>query len=136
MRLTAALVATALAAAYLGFAPLLLRHDKALHFGVFFLLTCEFFFMWETKRPWRVTLGAMAGASVVLEWVQPLVSQRRFDPLDIVCNLAGTIVAIAVCSVASASRRRRRRGAEPEVEPQEEEDYVNVALQAVPADQV
>lgn len=116
-----ALVITLIGAAYLGFALVSFNHDKLLHFGVFFTLTVEFFFLWERQRPWKYTIVVLATAAVLLEYVQNIVNpERKFDALDIVYNLHGVILAVAVCCLFQAICSRRRpvhRSIELEIRP-------------------
>ncbi|OBA20147.1 hypothetical protein METBIDRAFT_16165, partial [Metschnikowia bicuspidata var. bicuspidata NRRL YB-4993] len=88
-----------LLAAYLGFSLIALGHDKAIHFVTFFILTAEFYFLWETHRPWKLTVATMTlGAGVLLEYVQTIVNPNRtFDYVDIVYNVHGSLLAVAGC---------------------------------------
>lgn len=114
-------------AGYLGFASLQLGHDKLIHFITFFVLTAEFYHMWQMHRPWKLTFVCMTlGASVALEFVQNLVNPERvFDWIDIVYNVHGSGLALALCVVASlwargAAYRRPLDCVEP--------DYVNISM--------
>lgn len=114
------------AAAYLGFALLHLGHDKAIHFTTFFILTAEFYFIWETHRPWKLSFLVMTlGASISLEFVQGFVNPSRvFDPMDIVYNVHGSVLALVACSVALTALARRRRPAQDD----EVDGYVQVNM--------
>ncbi|KAI5806267.1 hypothetical protein EDC01DRAFT_141895 [Geopyxis carbonaria] len=91
-----------LVAAYLGFSTIHLPvNDKFLHFITFFLLTLCFYWILEASRR-RVVNFTFGICTVVLgigsEFVQNLVSTRKFDVFDILANLVGSALAILLCS--------------------------------------
>jgi len=100
-----AFAALILISAYIGLAPNTVpswkQSDKVLHFIVFFLLTLCFYWILETnkRRTLQLTLFVCTfGLSVGSEIVQALLPNgREFDPFDVVCNVAGSGSAIAIC---------------------------------------
>ena len=125
--------ATLLLAAYLGFSLIQLNHDKAIHFTTFFILTAEFFFLWKVFRPWKFTFVVMTlGASILLEYVQNFINHnRRFDYVDILYNVHGSGLALAMCCLVA--RRRTHIEIERESSPvtpttSDGEDYVDIRM--------
>lgn len=108
--LTLVFVATLLVAAYLGFALVSFGYDKALHFLVFGILTAEFYFLFEIRKPWKLTLVVMTfGASISLEFLQNLVNPKRiFDYEDILYNIMGSAIALVICVVQRSIPTSRR----------------------------
>lgn len=95
-------------AGYLGFASVHLVHDKVVHFVTFFILTAEFYYVFDTAAVrtlrWLTVVICTVGGSVGLEFIQSLVNPARvFDVKDIACNVAGSAMAVALCSI----RRKR-----------------------------
>lgn len=122
-------------AAYLGFSLISLGHDKAIHFVTFFILTSEFYFLWDTYRPWKITVVAMTfGASIALEYVQNFVNpNRKFDYMDIIYNIHGSALAVATCCIIHSYTIRRRAQTSlpqtlPSDEPSDIDDFVNVRM--------
>lgn len=110
-----------------------LNHDKAIHFTTFFALTAEFFFIWQTYRPWKFTFVVMTlGASIFLEYVQNFVNpNRRFDYVDILYNVHGSGLALAICClVARRGPVEFERGSSPAT-PSEIEDYVTISMDEI-----
>lgn len=136
--LTPVFCVTLCVAAYLGFSLVQLPHDKVVHFVTFFLLTAEFYFIWNTYRPWRLTFLTMTlGASVMLEYAQNIINPNRtFDYVDIVYNVHGSALALVLCCVLQSWTGRRRHTVEYEVRGgspmtlliSEDEDYVNIRM--------
>lgn len=120
-----------LAAAYLGFSLIHLGHDKAIHFATFFILTAEFYWLWELLRPWKITCVCMClGASVGLEYLQNLVNPARvFDYFDIAYNVAGSVLALVGCMAVHAYKRRQRY---TPIESDEVEGFVTVRMSEIP----
>lgn len=126
--------ATLLFAAYLGFSLMQLNHDKAIHFTTFFVLTAEFFFIWQTYRPWKFTFVVMTlGASILLEYVQNFVNpNRRFDYVDILYNVHGSGLALVICClVARRGSVEFERGNSPATPTSETEDYVTISMDEI-----
>lgn len=111
-------------AAYLGFALIELKHDKLIHFTTFFILTSEFYFIFDTKYKSLKTLRYITFltctlcASLNLEIVQNMVNPERvFDFADVVYNffgsLSGLLVSITLqtwrLKLARANRIKHRR---------------------------
>ncbi|KAM9930196.1 hypothetical protein OXX59_000697 [Metschnikowia pulcherrima] len=123
-------------AAFLGFSSITLGHDKAIHFVTFFVLTTEFYLLWETHRPWKLTILIMTlGASVTSEYVQNFVNpNRKFDYMDIIFNIHGSALAVAVCCLVHSFMTRRRLPARDfsasiaSAESSDTEGYVNVKM--------
>ncbi|KAF4471982.1 hypothetical protein FALBO_1087 [Fusarium albosuccineum] len=97
-------------------------NDKVLHFFTFFLLTVVFYWVVDTSR--RRTLNmTLVVCTLVLgvgsEFVQSFLDNGRdFDPYDIVANVVGSLVGIAICTwyhkrMLERKRQRRRYNAVP-----------------------
>lgn len=125
--LTSVFIPSLLVAAYLGFALLSLAHDKILHFSAFGILTAEFYFLFEIRKPWRLTILVMTiGACISLEFVQNLVNPKRtFDYEDILYNTMGSLLAVIICIFAQSFRPGSHRIIDVELG---EEDFVYVTL--------
>ncbi|KAE9981504.1 hypothetical protein BLS_007333 [Venturia inaequalis] len=98
-----------LASAYLGLAPSTIpsygQSDKLLHFLIFFLLTLSFYWILEIGRRrnlhitfFACTLVLGVGSEIVQGLLpNPLPQNGRvFDPLDILANLFGSLLALAL----------------------------------------
>ncbi|KAM0716019.1 hypothetical protein Q7P37_008533 [Cladosporium fusiforme] len=113
----AAFVLLCLAAAYLGLAPNQIpkygQSDKGLHFVTFFLLTASFYWILETSRRRLIHLtllvitGFFAIGSEILQALLP--NDRDFDPFDILANVVGSGLALALCSWYHRRMLERRR---------------------------
>ncbi|KAF1824835.1 uncharacterized protein K489DRAFT_351790 [Dissoconium aciculare CBS 342.82] len=114
-----------LLAAYLGLStnkiPQYGHSDKGLHFITFFLLTATFYFTLDTphrRLVLHLTLAfCTAGLSIGSEILQGALpnNNRSFDPYDILANVAGSGIAVLLCSryhkrMLERMRRRRREG--------------------------
>lgn len=86
------------AAGYLGFAEISLQQDKLAHFAVFMVLTAQFYWCFDsasTRALRNVTvMVCCVGGGVLSEFVQGLLPYRTFDPVDILCNVAGSGLAV------------------------------------------
>ncbi|TID13962.1 VanZ domain protein [Venturia nashicola] len=93
-----------LASAYLGLAPSTIpsygQSDKVLHFVTFFLLTLSFYWILEIGRRRNLHITFFACTLVLgvgSEIVQGLLPNGRlFDPLDILANVFGSLLALAL----------------------------------------
>lgn len=88
-----------MASAYLGFADIQLIHDKLLHFVTFFVLSLLCY--WILDAPRKRCINFTVVACTVLggigsEFAQSFLTTRQFDINDIVCNIAGSGLAIAL----------------------------------------
>ncbi|KAI1080386.1 hypothetical protein F5B20DRAFT_111100 [Whalleya microplaca] len=109
-----------LIAGYAGLSSLQLGgvvNDKVLHVLTFFLLTTVFYWIVDTNRRRTLNLTVVVctlGLGLGSEFLQGfLPNGRDFDPLDIVANLAGSALALALCSwyhLRMLERKRLRRG--------------------------
>lgn len=91
-------------ASYLGFSLINLTHDKLIHFATFFILTTEFFFIFRTRSLKQLSYLTFVVCSLCggigLEFLQHMVNMKRvFDPMDILCNLAGSIFGLSLSIV-------------------------------------
>ncbi|EAZ63082.2 predicted protein [Scheffersomyces stipitis CBS 6054] len=107
---------TLVGAGYLGFASIELQHDKLIHFGVFLVLTTEFYFVFDTGHKSLKTLRTITftvctvGGSVGSEVVQSLVNPTRvFDIYDIGCNVLGSLVGLVASSSYEQWRVRQSK---------------------------
>ncbi|KAK9386627.1 VanZ like family-domain-containing protein [Lipomyces mesembrius] len=108
----AAFVLLLLLSAYLGFAPIDLQHDKLVHFLAFFTLTTLFYWIVDTTR--RRLINATIIVCIVLggigsEFVQSFVPYRAFDIFDIVANVIGASLALALSSLYHKRMLERKR---------------------------
>ncbi|KAK9495777.1 hypothetical protein V1508DRAFT_96615 [Lipomyces doorenjongii] len=108
----AAFVLLLLLSAYLGFAPIDVQHDKLVHFLVFFILTTLFYWIVDTTR--RRLINATIIVCIVLggigsEFVQSFVPDRAFDIFDIVANVIGASLALALSSLYHKRMLERKR---------------------------
>lgn len=92
------------------------QSDKVVHFLTCFALTLTFYFILDTsrRRVLHLTLATCTlGIGVGSEVVQGLLpNDRDFDPLDVVANVIGSLVALGLASWyhrRSAERRRRAK---------------------------
>lgn len=92
------------------------QSDKVIHFLICFALTLTFYFILDTsrRRVLHLTLATCTlGIGVGSEVVQGLLpNDRDFDPLDVVANVIGSLVALGLASWyhrRSAERRRRAK---------------------------
>lgn len=100
---------------YMGLAKSLhFDHDKIVHFLVFFILALDFYWIFDATRKQcmnftGVFIGGVGG--IGSEVLQSVVSapDRQFDPLDILFNLLGCILAIVLCSWYHNRLLQRRR---------------------------
>ncbi|KAK9362954.1 hypothetical protein V1527DRAFT_456776 [Lipomyces starkeyi] len=108
----AAFVLLLLLSAYLGFAPIDVQYDKPVHFLVFFTLTTLFYWIVDTTR--RRLINATIIVCILLggigsELVQSFVPYRAFDIFDIVSNVIGASVALALSSLYHKRMLERKR---------------------------
>ena len=92
------------------------QSDKVVHFLICFALTLTFYFILDTsrRRVLHLTLAVCTlGVGVGSEVVQGLLpNDRDFDPLDVLANVIGSLVALGLASWyhrRSAERRRRAK---------------------------
>ena len=92
-------------------------NHKAVHFITFFVLTLLFYWILDTtrRRTLNLTLLVVTGLSGVgseaLRGFLP--NGPQFDPLDLAANVAGSLLALSICSVyhkRMLDRRRRAKG--------------------------
>ena len=103
-RLTKIAFITSLALSiYLGFALISLKHDKLIHFVTFFILTTEFYFIFDTRNKSLKKLRYITFiictlvSGIALEIVQNLVNPSRvFDLNDIIANILGSLSGLGV----------------------------------------
>lgn len=71
-------------------------HDKAQHVTLFFLMALSLYWVADVgkRKATQLTLTGMIAASVASEFLQSVITTRLFDPLDIVANLVGSLIAI------------------------------------------
>ncbi|PKS11212.1 hypothetical protein jhhlp_002973 [Lomentospora prolificans] len=91
-------------------------NDKFLHWVSFFLLTIVFYWILDTtrRRTLNLTLTVCTlGLGVGSEFLQSILPNgRNFDLFDIVANLVGSLMALALCTwyhQRMLERRRQRR---------------------------
>ena len=109
-----------LGAAYLGLSSGLQVpqvNDKVLHFLTFVILTLTFYWILDTTRRRNlnltlliVTFGLGLGSEVLQGF---LPNGRQFDPLDILANVIGSLLALGLCTMyhkRMLDRKRRARG--------------------------
>ncbi|KAK6463762.1 hypothetical protein DFJ63DRAFT_313068 [Scheffersomyces coipomensis] len=145
---------------YLGFANIHLPYDKLIHFVTFFVLTTEFYFVFDTKlkslktlRYITLSICTIAGG-IGSEIIQSLVNPNRiFDPLDIAFNISGSLLSVGLSSwyqssAIKKSKEQRNRyrhvpGQEPDIPTHttahnssdaDEEGYVSIQLNDTAAD--
>jgi len=92
------------------------QSDKVVHFLTCFALTLTFYFILDTsrRRVLHLTLAVCTlGVGVGSEVVQGLLpNDRDFDPLDVLANVIGSLMALGLASWyhrRSAERRRRAK---------------------------
>ncbi|KAI8047799.1 hypothetical protein BDF21DRAFT_433992 [Thamnidium elegans] len=121
----------------LGFAPIKLDqqvNDKLLHFGIFFVLACFLYFLWNlnVKRNLILATSMLLILAIGSEFIQGLLPYRSFDVQDIIANLTGGITGIIVSSLIDycidiKRENKRRFGGKREAEYQsalmEEESF-------------
>ncbi|CAK9436907.1 uncharacterized protein LODBEIA_P14290 [Lodderomyces beijingensis] len=105
-------ILTLIGAAYLGFAQIEVVHDKLLHFVIFCILTVEFYFIFDAqfkslKIVRYLTVAVCTfGGSISSEVVQKFVNKERvFDPYDILYNIGGSLLGLAICVAHSNYRK-------------------------------
>lgn len=143
-----------LIAGYLGFALIHLGHDKLLHFVTFFILTVEFYFVFDIRyksikilRYITFVICTLCG-SVGLEIIQSLVNPKRvFDIYDISSNFVGSLLGLLFSTAFQALRVRRAKNKRLQykktkpvafddqesnaADDHETEEYVNIQMQDV-----
>lgn len=106
-------------AAYLGLGSVQVPqvNDKVLHFVTFFILTLTFYWILDTTRRRALNLTLLIVTAVLgvgSEALQAfLPNGRQFDPIDIAANIAGSSLALGLCTMyhnRMLDRRRRARG--------------------------
>ncbi len=92
-------------------------NNQALHFVTFFALTLSFYWILDTtrRRTLNLTLLVVTGilglGSEALKVILP--NGRPFDPTNIAANLAGSLLALGLCTIyhkRMLDRRRRAKG--------------------------
>ncbi|KAF2200545.1 hypothetical protein GQ43DRAFT_346858, partial [Delitschia confertaspora ATCC 74209] len=91
------------------------QSDKLLHFITFFLVTVTFYWILETSRRKVVQLTISVctiGLGLSSEIIQSLLPNgRQFDPYDIVANILGSGLAVALCNWYHKRMLERKRAA-------------------------
>ncbi|KAF1837932.1 hypothetical protein BDW02DRAFT_565436 [Decorospora gaudefroyi] len=91
------------------------QSDKALHFIAFFLLTLAFYWILETSRRKVLQLTftlCTFGLGIASEVVQGLLPiHRDFDFYDIIANVLGSSLALAICNWYHKRMLERKRAA-------------------------
>ncbi|KAL9043850.1 MAG: hypothetical protein Q9214_002974 [Letrouitia sp. 1 TL-2023] len=92
-------------------------NNKALHFVTYFALTITFYWILDTSRRRLLNLTLLlvtCGLGVGYTILQGLLPNGLgFDPVDILANVLGSLLALGLCSVyhkRMLDRRRRRKG--------------------------
>ncbi|KAH7345989.1 hypothetical protein BKA66DRAFT_602904 [Pyrenochaeta sp. MPI-SDFR-AT-0127] len=91
------------------------QSDKVLHFVAFFLLTLTFYWILETSRrkvlqlTFTVCTLGLGAASEVVQGLLPI--HRDFDYYDIVANVLGSLLALAICNWYHKRMLERKRAA-------------------------
>ena len=92
-------------------------NNKALHFVTFFTLTLLFYWILDTTRRRTLNLTLLIVTCLLgvgSEALQGLLPNgRQFDPLDIVANIIGSLLALGLCTTyhkRMLDRRRRAKG--------------------------
>jgi VanZ family protein len=125
---TAAFTFFLLGAAWLGLSSVQVPqvNDKILHFATFFILTVTFYWILDTTRRRTLNLTLLvvtAGLSIGSEALQGFLRNgRQFDPLDIAANIAGSLLALGLCTLYHNRMLERRRRARYGIVPQDAED--------------
>ncbi|OAL45987.1 hypothetical protein IQ07DRAFT_590774 [Pyrenochaeta sp. DS3sAY3a] len=95
--------------------PTYKQSDKVLHFLAFFLLTLTFYWIIETSRrkvlqlTFTVCTIGLGLASEIIQGLLPI--HREFDSYDIVANVSGSILALALCNWYHKRMLERKRAA-------------------------
>lgn len=88
-------------------------NDKVLHWFSFFLLTCIFYWIIDTNRRRTLNLTLMVctlGLGVGSEFLQSVLPNgRNFDLFDIVANIVGSLMGVALCTWYHQRMMERRR---------------------------
>lgn len=138
--LTLGFFASLAIAAYLGFALVQLPHDKLVHFITFYILTLEFYFLFDTgnkslKILRFLTVGWWICSSIFLEIAQSIINPKRvFDVNDILANVLGGGAAFGTALVIQAQLVKRARAGRYRHlnESIDGEEFVNVELPEIP----
>ncbi len=92
-------------------------NDKFVHFVTFFVLTLTFYWILDTTRRRTLNLTLLlvtVGLGLGSEALQAILpNDRLFDPFDIVANIAGSLLALGLCTMyhkRMLDRRRRAKG--------------------------
>ncbi|KAF2466695.1 uncharacterized protein BDR25DRAFT_73843 [Lindgomyces ingoldianus] len=91
------------------------QSDKALHFLAFFLLTISFYWILETSRrkvlqlTFTVCTVGLGFASEIVQGLLPI--HRDFDYYDVVANMLGSMLALALCNWYHKRMLERKRAA-------------------------
>ncbi|ODQ63965.1 hypothetical protein NADFUDRAFT_84023 [Nadsonia fulvescens var. elongata DSM 6958] len=105
-------VALCFLSAYLGFADIHLPHDKLIHFVTFFLLSLVFYWIIDAPRKrcvhFSLIVCTMFGG-VGSEFLQGFLPYRSFDYRDILCNVAGSTIAIGLSGLYHQRMLKRKR---------------------------
>lgn len=102
-------------------------NDKILHFVTFFILTLTFYWILDTTRRRTLNLTLLfitVGLGLGSEALQAILpSDHLFDPVDIAANIAGSLLALGLCTLYHKRMLDRRRKAKGYgVVPQDGED--------------
>ncbi|RFU30863.1 hypothetical protein B7463_g5498, partial [Scytalidium lignicola] len=102
-------------------------NDKVLHTLTFFILTTCFYWILDTTRRRNLNVALVVCTGILgigSEFLQgALPNDRKFDFYDIVANIVGSLVAVALCSWYHMRMLERKRLAKSyQVVPGDEED--------------
>ncbi|RPA99213.1 hypothetical protein L873DRAFT_1907910 [Choiromyces venosus 120613-1] len=89
-------------------------NDKFLHYVVFFILTACFYWILDTSRRRVFNLSFFICTlflSIFSEFLQTLLSVRKFDPWDILADIFGSLSALAICTWYHKRMLERKRQA-------------------------
>ncbi|KAG0642861.1 hypothetical protein HOY80DRAFT_568192 [Tuber brumale] len=89
-------------------------NDKFLHYAVFFVLTTSFYWILDTSRRRVFNLTFFICTlflSIFSEFLQTLLSVRKFDPWEILADIFGSLSALAICTWYHKRMLERKRQA-------------------------
>ncbi|KAG0126939.1 hypothetical protein HOY82DRAFT_94019 [Tuber indicum] len=89
-------------------------NDKFLHYAVFFVLTTSFYWILDTSRRRVFNLTFFICTlflSIFSEFLQTLLSVRKFDPWYFLADIFGSLSALAICTWYHKRMLERKRQA-------------------------
>ncbi|KAI9728427.1 MAG: hypothetical protein M1828_003828 [Chrysothrix sp. TS-e1954] len=112
--------AVLLVSGYLGLAKITIpaiggyhQSDKGLHFVTFFILTLNFYWIFETTRKRALHLTLLVCVAILScgsEIIQGLLPNKRdFDPYDVLANIIGSLAALGICQWYHKRMNERKR---------------------------